>query len=139
MSTAVRTAAPGSRAIGYRVGADGSTLIAFAAPGDANIDGRVDLQDLIQISAAGRFGTRLWADWSQGDVDYDGVFWLFDLVSIANSGMYGGGPYVPPAETGGVGLMAVPEPTTLRLVMVCGAIGLLTFFHRRLCPSRLIP
>lgn len=138
VSTAARGAEPGSRTIGYRINPDGSALVAFAAPGDANLDGRVDLQDLIQISTAGRFGSGLGADWGQGDVDYDGVFGLFDLVAIANSGVYGSGPYLPPSDAGGARLVAVPEPATLGLAAALGILGLRRL-GRRHGSGRLIP
>jgi len=109
VSSAIAVSAPGTRAVGYRVGDDGAMLIAYAAPGDADLDGRVDLFDLLAFSAAGRFGTTDEAVWAEGDVTFDGRFNVFDLLAIEGSGTYGRGPYRPVAAAAATP-RPVPEP-----------------------------
>ena len=88
-----------SRTIGYAVTASGTATMVFTAPGDLDLDGDVDVLDLIRLQSAGRFGTGLPAGWSQGDVDYDGRADVFDLVSIAAAGAYGAGSIVPSGDS----------------------------------------
>jgi len=118
LSTAAAAATPGTRSVGYRVAGDGSGVVAFAAPGDANLDGVVNTLDLVLISAEGRFGTGQAADWHQGDFNYDGVANTLDLVAISAAGVWGTGTYLPQAPT------AVPEPALLLPAALAAAIGL---------------
>jgi autotransporter-associated beta strand protein len=104
----------GTRAVGYVVAADGSAKVSFAAPGDTDLNGQVNVFDLIGIDSAGKFGNGQPAVWNQGDFNYDGVANVFDLIGIDSSGAYGTGPYFPagPTVAGGLGqVAAVPEPT----------------------------
>ena len=104
VSSTVAAAAAGSRTIGYRVAADGAALIAFAAPGDADLNGRVDVFDLVTIGSGGDYGTGAAASWATGDMNYDGKANIFDMVAINAAGAYGQGSYRSPAVT------VVPEP-----------------------------
>ncbi len=106
-STAAATAEPGTRAVGFRQAGDGTMVVAFAAPGDVDLNGRVDLFDLVGIDTAGMFGTGTFSTWSQGDVTYDGQTNVFDLIAIDGAGVFGAGPYLPTAT-----VAAVPEPGT---------------------------
>jgi len=91
--------------------------LAFAAAGDVDLNGRVDVFDLVSINTAGRFGTGLPAAWSDGDVNYDGVTSVFDLVAVNGGGAYNAGGYLPPAVSGsGHRASAVPEPRGIGLV-----------------------
>jgi autotransporter-associated beta strand protein len=121
-STAVATAAPGTRTIGYRVAADGSAVVAVAAPGDLDLDGIVDMSDLAALDAAGRYGTGATAGWSAGDVNYDGVVNLFDLVAIQAAGGFGTGRSLPTGSAGaGATAVAVPEPGLLGFMALAAA------------------
>ena len=93
VSSAV-AASGGGRAVGYAIKADGSALVSFAAPGDVNLDGRVDVFDLVSIGSTGTYGTGGQAAWSQGDSNYDGVANVFDLIDIVSSAAFGQGPYL---------------------------------------------
>ena len=79
--------------MGYRVETDGSATLAFTAPGDANLDGQVNLFDLVAVDGGGRYnaGTS-GAAWAEGDSDYNGRVDVFDLLALESSGAYGGGP-----------------------------------------------
>jgi hypothetical protein len=95
----------------------------FAAPGDTNLDGTVDILDLVQISAAGRYGSALPAHWAQGDFDYDGKASLFDLVAIVSSGTYGKRNYLASVGASGTAVTAVvvPEPTGFVVIIMAAA------------------
>ncbi len=114
--TSAVAAADSMRSIGYAVAADGSARVAVTSAGDANLDGMVDVFDLVAIAGAGRFGTARAADWSQGDMNYDGTTNVFDLVAIATSGGFGAGGAAAVASS------AVPEPGGLGMVGL--AVGL---------------
>jgi hypothetical protein len=114
----------GARAVGYTVAGDGSARVSFAAPGDTNLDGIVDLIDLLAILGSGTYDQPMAAVWDQGDFNYDGVTDLLDLLGILGSGTYDQGDYFPAAATvnrfAGT-VAAVPEPGTTGWVLVAAA------------------
>ncbi len=102
------TFAGGDRSIGYRV-ADGALEVAYAAPGDSNLDGVIDILDIADIISAGKFNTGAAANWRQGDVNYDNVFDIVDLADILGTNLFNQGTYLTQGsatssavETGGV-------------------------------------
>ena len=101
-----------SSSTGFRIA---STLF----PGDANGDGRVDVNDLtIVLSNFGQTGCA----WSRGCMDGDptGTVDINDLtIVLSNFG-----------ATSGTGINVVPEPTALVLFAI-GAISLLACIWRR--------
>lgn len=121
-SSVAKASTGGSRSVGYVLAADGAATVSFAAPGDTNLDGSVDVFDLVGINGSGTYGTGRAAVWSQGDFTYDGVTDVFDLVATGGSGTYGQGSYFPAAAAvPPVG--AVPEPTgPWGAIAVCAAL-----------------
>jgi probable HAF family extracellular repeat protein len=102
---------------GYGTVAGGATdafLLTPVLPGDANEDGKVDVNDLtIVLSHYGQTGTT----WNQGEFTGDGKVDVNDLtIVLAHYGQSLG------ASAGGIA--AVPEPSAILLISV-GAIGLL--------------
>jgi autotransporter-associated beta strand protein len=128
-------ASVGARAVGYVINADGSARVSFSAPGDANLDGQVDVFDLVSVGAAGAYGAGLPAVWSDGDFNYDGATNVFDLVAVGTGGAYGRGPFLPASPArGGV---AVPEPPAWTLATaLCVAAGLSSGLSRRAGAAR---
>jgi hypothetical protein len=60
-----------------------------ASRGNANLDGRFDSGDLVQVFISGKYQTGLPATWSEGDWNDDGVFDSSDLVAAFQDGRYG--------------------------------------------------
>jgi autotransporter-associated beta strand protein len=125
ITSSLAASSAGTRAVGYVANADGSAVVSFAAPGDTDLNGQVNVFDLVGIDAAGTFGTGAASDWSGGDFNYDGVTNVFDLIGIDSSGAYGSGNYFPgDPSTAGLGSVAVvPEPTSWLLLAACGGLA----------------
>lgn len=118
------SAAGGSRDVGYVVATDGAITLSYAAAGDIDLDGVVNVFDLVGVNAAGAYGTGRTATWQAGDFNYDEVTNVFDFIRVNAAGAYGRGNYFfPTASTRTV--FAVPEPNTCRLLVI-GGIGLAT-------------
>jgi len=127
------SAAPGNasgRAVGYRVlgSGSGATIVAWAAFGDANLDGQVNFTDISLMNNAGLFGAGgTAADWYEGDFNYDGKVTFTDVALVNNASLYGNGSYLSVTSTGGSAVTApgsfgasltvvVPEPSSAMLV-----------------------
>ena len=98
---------------GYDYAVTGATILT----GDANRDGRVDVNDLtIVLSNFGQTGM----SWSQGDFNGDGRVDVNDLTIVLAS--FG--------STAGAGLGDVPEPSALLLIGL-GVVSLVACACRR--------
>jgi autotransporter-associated beta strand protein len=84
-----------SRSVGWAVLYDGSMQIAFAAPGDANIDGTIDILDAANFIAGGTFDTGALASWDGGDFNYDSMVDILDAADFLGSGLFDAGGYLP--------------------------------------------
>lgn len=69
-------------------------------PGDANQDGQINGHDLVQVLAAGKYGTNQPASWAEGDWNSDHRFDSLDIILLASSGLYNTGPYRNSATEG---------------------------------------
>ncbi|MFM1904726.1 MAG: hypothetical protein RLZZ440_2626 [Planctomycetota bacterium] len=123
--TSSAVGASGTRTVGYTLGADGAAIVAFAAPGDVDLDGEINTFDLVGINASATFGNGQPAIWSQGDFNYDGFTNALDLVAINASGVFGRGRYLPLANYVPLGTVAavsaVPEPGSVGLLVAAAA------------------
>jgi fibronectin-binding autotransporter adhesin len=117
-STAAAESAAGTpRAVGWVDNGDGSLSVAYAAPGDTNIDWSIDILDASNFLAGGKFDTGSPAIWIEGDFSYDGVVDILDAADFFATGLYDAGNYnTAPGLSGGVA--AVPEPATWTLLGV---------------------
>jgi len=127
ITSAAAAASGGSRGVGYATAGDGSLLVSFAAFGDTDLNGQVNVFDLLGIDSAGAFGTGQASDWSQGDFNYDGVANVFDLLAIDTGGAYGQGSYFPTATSA----IVAPVPEPAGLAVAGGAIAAAAFCWRR--------
>lgn len=107
----------GTRTVGWLDNGNGSMTFSYAAPGDTNLDWSVDILDVGNLLAMGRFDTGLPATWIEGDFGYDGVVDILDVADFFATRLYEAGGYNTPAGT----IAAVPEPSTLGLAGV--AVG----------------
>jgi autotransporter-associated beta strand protein len=109
------------RSIGWLDNGDGSVSFAFAAPGDTNIDGTVDILDGANFLAGGKFDSSSPASWNDGDFGYDGVVDILDAADFLSTGLFDAGPYIPAAAAGsGPGVAAVPEPGLSAVAVAAG-------------------
>ena len=104
-------------AVGYRILEDGSALVAWAAFGDANLDGQVSQADVNLIVSGGQFGagSSVGSAWSQGDFNYSGGVTQADVNLLVTAGLMGRGPYLPATAAtlpGASAHVPVPEPAT---------------------------
>jgi autotransporter-associated beta strand protein len=83
-----------SRSVGWLSNADGSVTVAFAAPGDTDLDFTIDMLDSANFITSGMFDTGWIASWADGDFTNDGVVDLLDLSEFISSGLLDAGPYL---------------------------------------------
>jgi len=140
------------RAVGWRDNGDGSFTIGFAAAGDLDLNGLVDLDDVIAFVSGGRYDSGLPAAWAQGDYDYNGILDLDDVIAFVSGGLYDAGPYAAANPLGGLalsggaafsdgkpladGIVAVPEPAGIILGMTAAAALAALWQKRKPAPWR---
>ena len=83
------------RSVGVVATDDGSLRVAFAAAGDTNLDGSVDMLDCSNILAGAKFDSGDPASWIDGDTTYDGVVDILDIADVFSGSLYDAGPYLP--------------------------------------------
>jgi hypothetical protein len=101
--------------------------------GDANLDGKINIDDYVRIDngiASGLTG------WVNGDFNYDGKINIDDYSTSIDVNIGNQGPAFPSGSdamsSGASGVTAVPEPTTLGL-LVLPAIAATVRRRRRRC------
>ncbi len=133
-AAAAAIAAGSPRAVGWFDDGSGAITVAFSAPGDTNVDGFVDLLDVANVLAAGKYDTGEPATWTQGDFTYDGIVDILDVSDFLVTGLFDAGGYLP-AAAGSAPIMAVPEPATLTAVGMACLAGGWRSRHRSTRPS----
>jgi hypothetical protein len=100
--------------------AEGVMASYYRLPGDANLDGKVDINDLtIVLTDYGKSGMV----WSQGDLNGDSKVDINDLTIVLTN-------YGNTAGASAAGLAAVPEPGTL-ILLAAGLLGILAHVWRK--------
>jgi len=79
--------------LGFLVNDDGSIVVAYAAAGDINLDGQVDVVDLSTLIGGGTLDTVVVGGWADGDFNYDGVCDILDIGAFLATNLYDSGPY----------------------------------------------
>ena len=120
ITSSVAAATPGVRAVGWADDGSGALSVAFAAQGDTNIDGQIDILDVANFLSAGKYDSGDPAVWSQGDFHYDGFVDILDVGDFLATGLFDAGGYLP-APAGAAAITAVPEPSS---ASVAGIVGL---------------
>ncbi|MBU6309281.1 MAG: autotransporter-associated beta strand repeat-containing protein [Planctomycetes bacterium] len=111
VAAAAMAAGTSPRAVGWIDDGSGALSVAFAAQGDTNIDGQIDILDVANFLSSGKFDSGELAVWSQGDFGYDGMVDILDVADFLGTGLFDAGNYLPaPAGTGAIA--AVPEPAS---------------------------
>jgi autotransporter-associated beta strand protein len=117
------------RAVGWLDNGNGSLTVAYAAPGDTNLDWSVDILDVANFLALGKFDSGQAATWLEGDFNYDGLVDILDAASFTSTGLFNAGNYnTAPGATGAIA--AVPEPTGIAIA-AGGAIAAIGLARRR--------
>ena len=129
-SAAADLAAGTMRAVGWLDNGDGSLLVAFAAPGDTNLDEKVDILDAANFVGSGTYDSGMPADWLAGDFTYDGLVDILDAAEMLATGLYDTGPYNPPSSGIG-GVAAVPEPAVWPVAAAAIGAGIVASRRRR--------
>jgi hypothetical protein len=118
------------RTVGYLDHGDGRVTVAYAAPGDSNLDKAVDILDAANFLAAQRFDTGLPASWDQGDFNRDGLADVLDAANFVTTGLFDAGPYGSSSMAVGK-TVALPEPDACGLVGVAATIACWVGHQRR--------
>ena len=123
---AANVAASIPRAVGWLN--DGTALtVAYAAPGDTNLDWQVNILDLANFLAADKFDSGDPATWAEGDFNYDGLVDILDADDFVSTGLFNAGSYIslPSGQNAG-SIAAVPEPNA---TVAAGVLLLLAGLH----------
>jgi hypothetical protein len=137
---------PESRSVGYAENAamplgsltmfrghpvdDTSILMAFTRTGDANLDGVVNDDDVTIVGAMYAPGAPQ-PFWALGDFDYNGFVDDDDVTLLGAFYDPAAAPLASPAPQSASVVAAVPEPSTVLLLMVIAAVGGLRWASRR--------
>ncbi|MFM7207258.1 MAG: PA14 domain-containing protein [Planctomycetaceae bacterium] len=92
-AVAADVAAGRSRAVGWVANGDGSITLGYAAAGDTNLDGVVDVLDAANFVMGGTFDAGSESSWSEGDFNYDGVIDVLDVSDFISGGLVDMGGY----------------------------------------------
>src|SRR5205814_4998587 len=106
---------------GGQVVTGSDTLVMYTYGGDANLDGKINVDDYGHIDSSIPLGI---AGWFNGDFNYDGKINVDDYGIIDSNVPIQGAPFPTGSGAGLNGVSAVPEPATLS-VLSLGAAALL--------------
>jgi autotransporter-associated beta strand protein len=129
-AVAAAIAAVEPRSLGWIQRGDGSYLVAYAAPGDTNLDGWLDILDASNFFTGGLFNTGLTGRWSEGDFNYDAVVDTLDVVDFMSTRLFDTGSYLS-ASPAAFKAIAVPEPASAGALVAAAAAWVARFCRRR--------
>jgi autotransporter-associated beta strand protein len=97
--------------VGYVVNRDGSISVGFAASGDTNLDGQVDILDISNFVSSNKYNSTMVGTWAEGDFNYDGTIDILDIAAMLSPRLYDAGSYMPSpvaqAESSSASLSAI--------------------------------
>ena len=100
------------------------TLVMYTYGGDANLDGKINVDDYGHIDSSIPLGV---SGWFNGDFNYDGKINVDDYGIIDSNVPIQGAPFFAAggisAAGGGIGVTAVPEPAALTFLTFAAACG----------------
>lgn len=111
------------RTVGWCAADGGGLMVGYAAPGDANLDGQIDVLDTAAFLSGGRLDSGVAAVWAEGDFNYDGFVDILDAADFSGVQLFDRGSYLPAGGT--AAMVAVPEPVAAPVAMACAAAALL--------------
>ena len=91
-------AAGSPRAVGWLDDGAAALTFAFAAPGDTNLDGLVDVLDAATFISSGAYDAAIDSGWMDGDFNDDGIVDVLDAADLIGGGLYDAGSYLPSAS-----------------------------------------
>src|SRR5262249_612602 len=89
-------------------------LVMYTYGGDANLDGKLNIDDYVKIDQGIAAGL---AGWANGDFNYDGKINIDDYANFIDQNIGNQGPAFFAAEGLGETVSAVPEPDAVALVV----------------------
>ena len=95
-SVAAEDVAAGTlRTVGWLDDGSAPLTFAFAAPGDTNLDGLVDVLDAANFISSGVYDAGVAASWMEGDFNDDCIVDVLDAADLMGGGLYETGSYLP--------------------------------------------
>ncbi|MBU6222316.1 MAG: right-handed parallel beta-helix repeat-containing protein [Planctomycetes bacterium] len=94
---AASVAAGATRTVGWIDDGTGSITWAFAAPGDTNLDGMLDVLDAANFLGSSAYDSGISSSWMEGDFNDDGLVDILDAADLIAGGLFDAGSYQPSA------------------------------------------
>jgi hypothetical protein len=114
------------RSVGWTEAGDGGLQVGYAAPGDGNVDGIVDILDAAGVLAGGKFDSWSASVWNEGDFNQDSIVDILDAADFVSVDLFDRGDYVSAVGAGtAAGVAAVPEPSSFGWLAVAAAAVIL--------------
>jgi hypothetical protein len=99
--------------LGWAINEDSSFVVGFAAAGDTNLDGLVDVVDINTILSQMSGDPDAPVTWNAGDFNHDDTIDVMDLAELFGVGLIDAGSYLPaPPPASPRNLQALPLSTT---------------------------
>jgi autotransporter-associated beta strand protein len=105
-------AAGQQRRIGWLDNGDGSFTVAFAAPGDTNLDGSIDILDVANFFTGGKYDAVVTTAWTEGDFNYDAQADILDIADFFGTSLFDAGPYLASAANPAAASLAADSRDT---------------------------
>lgn len=99
MDVAAAVAGSQSRTLGWMLNSGTSFTVGFAAQGDTNLDGVVDIQDVANFIGSGQLDAGSSSNWDQGDFNHDGIVDSLDAAEFLGAALYNEGSYLPASQS----------------------------------------